>query len=176
MLGKETGLTLRVWSGVAEIVAALPGPGRLELYAVKRAGEGTPVLLVEGYDAETMVAGGEVAVWELNQAIAALLADGMQARRLTLRDDGRHHGGHLDVVAGEDSVEVVVSGNDREIAFTTTGRELARDLNALVRHYLALTRATGKSRTIVLPDAPGIPGRRSGEPVRGSVSGALGQR
>ena len=148
-------MPLNVWSGVAEVVATLPGAGRLELYAVKRAGDSTPTLLVEAYDTETMVAGGEVAVWELNQAIAALLADSSQARRMSLRDDGRHHGGHLDVVAAGPAVDVVVTSkdNERRVSFTTTPQALIGDLNALVRHYLTLTRATGKSRTIVLPDA-----------------------
>lgn len=146
-------MPLQVWSGVAHVVASLPGPGRLELYAVKRAGEETPALVVEGYDATTMVAGGTVEVWELNQAIAALLSSTTQARRLALRDDGRAHGGHLDVVADGGHVDVVVSGNGGRIAFETTGEAFVRDLNALVRHYLALTRATTSARTIVLPDA-----------------------
>lgn len=148
-------MPLNVWSGVAEVVATLPGAGRLELYAVKLAGDSTPTLLVEAYDHETMVAGGQVAVWELNQAIAALLADSSQARRLSLRDDGRHHGGYLDVVALGTAVDVVVTSrdNERRMSFTTTAPALIADLNALVRHYLTLTRAAGKSRTIVLPDA-----------------------
>jgi hypothetical protein len=148
-------MPLRVWAGVAEVVATLPGPGRIELYALKRAGESTPALVLEAYDAESMVAGGEVAVWELNQAIAALLSASSQARRLSLRDDGRHHGGYLDLVAGDESVDVVVSSADgqRRVAFATTAPSLAADLNALVRHYLTLSRAVGVARTIVLPDA-----------------------
>lgn len=149
-------MPLNVWSGVAEVVATLPGAGRLELYAVKLAGsDSPPTLLVEAYDTETMVAGGEVAVWELNQAIAALLSDSSQARRLSLRDDGRHHGGYLDVVAGGTAVDVVVTSvdNARRVSFATSAHALVADLNALVKHYLTLTRATGKTRTIVLPDA-----------------------
>lgn len=148
-------MTLQVWSGVAEVVASVPGPGRLELYAVKRAGEDTPMLVVEAYDTETMVIGGAVAVWELNQAIAALISDTIQARRLALRDDGRAHGGHLDVIADGPDVEIVASSDDgeRKVTFRTTSTALVRDLNALVRHYLALTRVSTVSRTIVLPDA-----------------------
>ena len=148
-------MTLHVWSGVAEIVASVPGPGRLELFAVKRAGEPAPLLLVEAYDERTMVVGGEVAVWELNQAIAALISESIQARRLVLRDDGRGHGGHLQVLADGQHVEVVASSGDgeRRVAFRTTATALAGDLNALVRHYLALTRAAPGARTIVLPEA-----------------------
>lgn len=147
-------MALHVWSGVAQVVAALPGPGRLELSARKRAGESTPLLVVEAYDAAGLVAGGQVAVWELNQAIAALLASTTQARRLALRDERPGHGGHLDVVAGADGVLVVATAQagDGRVAFATTASALARDLNALVRHYLALTRASATSRTIVLPD------------------------
>jgi hypothetical protein len=145
---------LQVMSGVAQVVASLPGPGRLELYAVKLAGGEAPDLVIEGYDETTMVAGGHVAVWELNQAIAALLSSATQARRLALRDDGRAHGGHLDVIADGTHVDVVVSGGTGgEVAFETTAEAFAHDLNALVRHYLALSRAAPGLRTIVLPDA-----------------------
>jgi hypothetical protein len=145
---------LHVWSGVAHVVASVPGPGGLELFAIKEAGSATPLLLVEAYDARTLVAGGEVAVWELNQAISALLSSTTQARRLVLRDDGRHHGGYLDVIVDTGSVQVVATGADGEtaVSFTTTTQALVTDLNALVRHYLALTRSTSVTRTIVLPD------------------------
>lgn len=146
-------MPLQVLSGVAQVVASLPGPGRLELYAVKLAGTEAPDLVVEGYDGTTMVAGGHVAVWELNQAIAALLSSTTQARRLALRDDGRAHGGHLDVVADGAHVDVVVSGEGGRVSFETTAEAFAHDLNALVRHYLAMSRATPGLRTIVLPDA-----------------------
>lgn len=148
-------MTLQVWSGVAEVVASVPGPGRLELFAVKRAGEATPLLVVEAYDEHALVVGGEVAVWELNQAIAALISESIQARRLAIRDDGRAHGGHLDVIADGQHVEVAASSADgeRHVGFRTTATALARDLNALVRHYLALTRTAPAARTIVLPDA-----------------------
>ena len=148
-------MTLHVWSGVAEVVASVPGPGRLELYTFKRAGEDTPRLVVEAYDEETMVVGGVVAVWELNQAIAALISESIQARRLALRDDGRAHGGHLDVLADGQEVEIVASTDDgeRKVVFRTTATAFVRDLNALVRHYLALSSASAPSRTIVLPDA-----------------------
>lgn len=152
-------MTLQVWSGVAEVVASVPGPGRLELFAVKRAGEATPLLVVEAYDEHTLVVGGEVAVWELNQAIAALISESIQARRLAIRDDGRAHGGHLDVIADGQHVEVAASSADgeRHVAFRTIATALARDLNALVRHYLALTRTAPATRTIVLPDAVSPP-------------------
>ena len=147
-------MALHVWSGIAQLVAALPGPGRLELAAVKRAGAPGPVLVVEAYDAAGLVAGGEVNLWELNQAIAALLASTTQARRLALRDPRPGHGGHLDVIADGDVVEVVATPRvgERRVAFTTTSTAFAGDLNALVRHYLALSRAGHATRTIVLPD------------------------
>ena len=147
-------MTLHVWSGVAEVVASIPGPGRLELYAVKNAGEDAPLLVVEAYDETTMVVGGAVAVWDLNQAIAALISESIQARRLSLRDDGRHHGGHIDVIADGPAVEIVASSDDgeRTVTFRTTAVSFAHDLNALVKHYLALTR-TSAALTIVLPDA-----------------------
>lgn len=159
-------MPLQVWSGVAHVVASLPGPGRLDLFAVRPAGCAVPRLVVEAYDAASMVAAGEVHVWELNQALAALLADGTQARRLTLRDDGRGRGGHLDVVASGGGVQVVASGRGRrEVAFAAASEAFGNDLNALVRHYLALARGTGAPRTIVLPEArgaavPGIPAPR----------------
>lgn len=148
-------MTLQVWSGVAEVRADLPGPGRIELYAVKRAGGAAPILVVEVYDAETLVAGGEVAVWELNQAIAALLSETVQARRLGIRDDGRGHGGYLDVIADGEDVQVVGTSRDGavRVEFATTAKAFVADLNRLVRHYLGLTRSTSTERTIVLPDA-----------------------
>lgn len=146
-------MPLQVWSGVAQVVASVPGPGRLELFALKRAGAAGPRLVVEAYDAVSLVAAGEVAVWELNQAISALLSSATQARRLALRDDGRRHGGHLDLIAEGDVVDLVATAQagDGRVAFTTTAHALVIDLNALVRHYLALTRSSSASRTIVLP-------------------------
>lgn len=141
---------LQVWSRVAHVRASVDG-GRLDLYALTRAGTATPLLVVEAYDADTLVAGGEVAVWELNQAIAALLSTTIQARRLTLRDEERRHGGHLDVVVGE-TVQVVASGRDRRVELPTNRAALVADLNALVRHYLSLHRGAAP-RTIVLPGA-----------------------
>lgn len=148
-------MPLSVWSGVAQVIASVPGPGRLELFAVRDAGTATPRLVIEAYDADGLVTAGEVAVWELNQAIAALLSSTTQARRLALRDDGRAHGGHLDVVAEGDAVDLVATATQGEVraVFVTTAQALVTDLNALVRHYLALTRTSSTSRTIVLPDA-----------------------
>lgn len=148
-------MPLNVWSGVAHVVGSVPPPGRLDLFALKRAGDATPRLVVEVYGATSMVAAGEVAVWELNQAIAALLSESVQARRLALRDDGRRHGGHLDVVASGGDVELVATSKGGErVAFATTTEAFVGNLNALVRHYLALTRASTGSRTIVLPEQP----------------------
>jgi hypothetical protein len=153
---------LQVWSQWVHVPASLEGSGRIDLYAVQRAGEDAPVLLAEAYDGEGMVAAGELYVWDINQALAALLAPGTQARRLALRATATAHGGHLDVVRGEDVVEVVATGRDpdRRAAFTTTGALLATDLNTVVRHYLALTRAA-TPRTIVLgePDPEVSPAR-----------------
>jgi hypothetical protein len=144
---------LQVLSGVAQVSASVDGAGRLELFAVRRAGTPTPQLLAEAYDDAGLVAAGEIQVWELNQAIAALVSQSGQARRLTLRDDGRHHGGYLDVLAEDDPVQVAATGLDagRRAEFTASARGLAGSLNVVLRHYLTLSRATG--RTIVLPDA-----------------------
>ena len=152
-------MALDVWSGVAQVVASLPGPGRIDLFAVRRAGRPTPVLFVEAYDGHALVARGEVAVWELNQAIAALLSATTQARQLTMRDSGGH-GGRLDVVADDGRVDVVATSADgrRQVAFATRAEVFAGDLNALVRHYLTLTRADTARRTIVLPDRERAPG------------------
>jgi hypothetical protein len=143
---------LQVWSGVAQLIAAVPGPGRLELTALRVAGAPLPSLTVEAYDANGLVAGGEVTLWELNQAIAALLASTTQARRWPLRDRRPGHGGHLDLVVDGRAVELVVTAGERRAGFATTTQALVGDLNALVRHYLALTRTNAASRTIVLPD------------------------
>lgn len=148
-------MPLDVLTGLAHVVASVPGPGRLDLFARKRAGTAVPRLVVEAYDGRALVAGGEVAVWEVNQALAALLAASTQARRLTLRDDGRGHGGHLDVVVSGRTVELVATGRaGGRVAYATTAESFTNDLNALVRHYLALSRGTGGRRTIVLPGQP----------------------
>jgi hypothetical protein len=148
-------VTLSVWSGVAQVTATLTGPGRVDLYALRRAGERSASLLVEAYDADGLVAAGEVAVWELNQALAALMSESTQARRLAVRDDGRAHPGYLDVVSGE-VVDVVATSKDgsRRVAFATTTKALTADLNTLLKHYLALTRSAPEARTVVLPDVP----------------------
>jgi hypothetical protein len=138
---------LHVWAGVAHVAAAVHGPGRLDLYAVKRAGEAAPV------------AGGELQVWELNQAIAALLSRSGQARRLALRSpEPRGHGGYLDVVADEDVVEIVATSADggRRVAFSASAVGLAASLNTLLHHYLALNRPAD-SHIVVLPDAEAQP-------------------
>ncbi len=147
-------MALSVWSGVAMVTASLPGPGRIELYALRTAGEPAARLVVEAYDAEGLVAGGEVVVWELNQALAALMSEASQARRLALRDEGRGHGGYLDVVSGE-GVDLVATTRDgtRQVTFRTTVEALSADLNLVLRHYLTLTRNAPESRTIVLPDS-----------------------
>ena len=149
-------MALHVWSGVAHVVATVPAPARLSLFAVRAAGRPAPVLLVEAYDGAALVALGEVAVWEVNQAIAALLSEATQARQLTLRDarGAAGHGGRLDVVATGPLVEVVATARDGglRVAFATPTETFARDLNAVVRHYLTLSRG-GTGRTIVLPDA-----------------------
>lgn len=148
-------MALSVYSSVALVTASLTGPGRVEMYAVRRAGTADPEFVIEAYDLRGMVAGGTVAVWELNQALAAIMSDTTQARRLALRDDGRGDAGYLDVVAGDDGVDVVASSKDglRQAAFTTTSEELYGDLNRLLKHYLALQRHVPVPRSVVLPDA-----------------------
>jgi hypothetical protein len=145
---------LSVLAGVTRVTATLSGAGHVDLFAVRRAGDPAAGLRVEAYDADGLVAAGEVAVWELNQALAALMSDSTQARRLALRDDGRAHSGYLDVVSGETAVDVVATARDgvRRVTFTTTAEGLSADLNALLRGYLALTRAAPPVRTVVLPD------------------------
>lgn len=145
-------MALRLWSDIA-VVSALEGSGRLDLYAVRAAGDTTPALRAEAYDAAGMVAAGELQVWELNQAIAALLSRTSQARRLVLRDAAGRHGGYLDVVQERDEVEVLATASDgsRRVGFATTTDAFARDLATLLHHYLAMTRS-GPVRTIVLPD------------------------
>jgi hypothetical protein len=152
--GKERPVPLCVWSGVAQVSATLTGAGRVDLYAVRRAGESAAALLVEAYDDDSLVAAGEVAVWELNQALAALMSETTQARRLAIRDDGRAHAGYLDVVSREDVVDVVATTKDgsHRVSFVTTPGALSADLNALLKHYLALTRTVPAVRTVVLPD------------------------
>jgi hypothetical protein len=152
---------LQVWSGVAQVTAALPGPGRVELFALRQAGAAGPVLRAEAYDAERLVAGGELAVWELNQALATLRSGTSQARRLAVRDGG--HGGHLDLVCEGGAAALYATSRDdsRRVAFETTAEALATDLATVLRHYLALSR-NGPPRTIVLPDAlsPRVPAPR----------------
>lgn len=147
-------MTLQVYSRIAHVTTGLTGPGPVELYAATPAGSASPVLLVEAYGGDGIVAAGELAVWDLNQALAALLSQTSQARRLALREDGRGHGGHLDLVTGDASadVEVVVTrraGGERA-SYGSTPSRLAADLNAVLHHYLDLTRHA--ARTIVLPD------------------------
>jgi hypothetical protein len=146
-------MTLHVWSAFTRVTAALTGPGRVDLFAVQRAGAPAPALLAEAYDADGLLAAGELFVWDINQAIAAMLSGSTQARRLALRDDGRGHPGHLDVVQWTDRIDVVATGRDTDgrAEFTTTAALLANDLGTVLREYLALTRAG--QRTIVLPDA-----------------------
>ena len=142
---------MHVCSGIAHVVTSVSPPGRVDAYALRRAGEAVPRLVVEAYGPDDLVAAGEVAVWELNQALAALLSASTQARRLTLRDDGRAHGGHLDVIVRGARADLVATGADgRQVAFAADAGTLTDDLNALVRHYLTLTRR-GTGRTIVLP-------------------------
>ena len=141
---------MQIWSEVAQVRVAVHGPGHVDMYVGKRAGGAPPLLVAEAYSGDTLVAAGELAVWDLNQALAALMSQGGQARRMQLRDDGRHDGGYLDVVADE-RVDLYVTSTDgaRRVAFTATPAGLVRDLNTVLRHYRAMTR----TRTIVLPDA-----------------------
>jgi hypothetical protein len=147
-------MTLHVWSAFTQVTTALTGPGRVDLFAVQRAGEPAPALLAEAYDADGLIAAGELFVWDINQAIAAMISGSTQARRLALRDDGRGHPGHLDVVQWTDRIDVVATAPDteRRAELTTTAALLANDLGTVLREYLALTRAG--QRTIVLSDAP----------------------
>lgn len=147
-------MTLFVTTHVDKVSLALPAPGGVDAYVVRRAGVRDPLILVEAYDAEGLVAGGEVVVWELNQAIAALTARSAQARRIALRDDGRGHHGHLDVVRDDGgAVDLVATARGgRRAAYATTNREVAAELNTLLHHYLVQTRGPA-ARTIVLPDA-----------------------
>lgn len=149
-------MTLQVFSRLAQVTAGLAGPGPVELYAARRAGSPAPVLLVEAYDGDAVVAAGELAVWDLNQALAALLSETSQARRLALREDGRGCGGCLDVVTGDAGadVSVVVTGRTRRAEYVSAPSALAADLNGVLHHYLDLTRV---ARTIVLPDVRPVP-------------------
>lgn len=152
---------LSVLSESVHVAVAAAGDGRIDLYAVQRAGEPAPALVGEAYDAGGLVAGGQIEIWELNQAIAALLASRAQARRLALRADAAAHGGHLDLLRAGERVDVVATSGDgsRRIAFETTPMLLVADLNTLLRHYLDLTRAA-TPRTIVLD-----PGQASARPA-----------
>lgn len=148
-------MTMPVYSQLAQVTTRLAGPGQVELYAARVAGAPSPVLLVEAFADAAVVAAGELAVWDLNQALAALLSRAGQGRRLALREDGRHCGGYVDVVTGDAAgVEVTVTSRDggRRARYTCPPADLAADLNAVLHHYLDLTRRAG--RTIVLPDAP----------------------
>lgn len=144
---------MQIWSEVAQVRVAVTGAGRLDVYAGKRAGGAPPLLVAEAYGQDGLVAAGELVVWDLNQALAALMSQGGQARRLQLRDDGRHDGGYLDVVADQ-RVDLYVTSTDgaRKAVFTASAAGLVRDLNTVLRHYLTMTR-TATPRTIVLPDA-----------------------
>jgi hypothetical protein len=156
---------LQVLSRLTQVTSGLVGPGPVELYAVTRAGAPAPVLVVEAYDDDGLVAAGELAVWDLNQALAALLSATSQARRLALREDGRGRGGHLDVVTGDAGadVSVVVTGRARQATYVSAPSALAADLNAMLHHYLDLTRVAA-GRTIVLP------GAQAAEPAAASAS------
>jgi hypothetical protein len=150
---------LQVWSGVAQVTLALPGPGRVEVYALRHAGSAAPRLLVEAYDAAgAMVAGGELAVWQLTQALASLRAGSSQARRLAVRDDGRGHAGYLDLVCDAAEATLYATSAHAPLAaeFTTTSAALATDLAAALHHYLTVGRAD-TARAIVLPDAVAEP-------------------
>ncbi|HEU0132376.1 MAG TPA: hypothetical protein VFQ85_15440 [Mycobacteriales bacterium] len=144
---------LQVLSGVAQVTVALPGPGGVTLYAQKRAGERTPRVVAEAYDHAGLVVAGELSVLDVNQALTSLRIKGEQGRRLALRDDGRGHGGYLDLVTGGGDATLVATGpGDRRAEFTTTATALAESVGSVLRHYLALTRS-GPPPTIVLPDA-----------------------
>jgi hypothetical protein len=148
-------MPLFVCTHVDQVTLVLPFPGRVEAFVVRRAGVRDPVIVVDAYDTGGLVAGGEVVVWELNQAIAALTARSAQARRLALRDDGRGHHGHLDVVCDDTgAVELVVTPRTgpRRASYVTTSRAVAADLNAVLHNYLVQTKGP-VARTIVLPDA-----------------------
>lgn len=145
-------MTLRLWSHLAQVTTSLGGPGPVELYAASPLGGGEPVLVVEAYDGDAVVAAGELAVWDLNQALAALLSATSQARRMALRDDGRGASGYLDLVRGDAGVEVhaTSAASGRRATYTATVADLTADLNAVLHEFLALTRSR---RTVVLPDA-----------------------
>jgi len=151
---EEDLVTFQVYSHLTQVTSGLRGPGPVELYAVKTAGSPTPLLLVEAYADDAIVAAGELAVWDLNQALAALLSETSQARRMSLREDGRGRGGYLDVVTGDagTDVEVFVTSRDggRRATYRSTATGLAADLNGVLHHYLDLTR--NARRTIVLPE------------------------
>lgn len=148
-------MTLSVLSGVAQVNARVTPPGRVELYAMRPAGANGVVLVVEAYEDDELVAGGEVVVWELNQALAALMSESIQARRLSLRDDGRHHGGYLDVLCDGPNVALTATSRDglREVAFAAATSDMHADLTTLLHHYLTLTKSVTAGHTIVLPDA-----------------------
>ena len=154
-------VTLQVLSRVERVTSCLHGPGPVELYAERRAGAREPELVVEAYAAGAVLAAGTLAVWDLNQALAALLSPAAQARRLALREDGRGHEGYLDLVTGaagaEASVFVLARGSGRRAEYRAPAVDLAADLNAVLHHYLDMTRRT--PRTIVLPDARTAPVR-----------------
>jgi hypothetical protein len=146
---------LQVWSGVAQVTLTLPGPGRVEVLAVRRAGAPAPQLLVEAYGADdALVAAGELAVWELNQALASLRAGSSQARRLAVRDDGRGHAGYLDLVCDADDATLYATSGTEPLRaeFRTASATLAADLGTALHHYLTLGRRE-TARAIVLPDA-----------------------
>jgi hypothetical protein len=146
-------MTLFVTTHVDKVSLVLPSPGGVDAYVLRRAGVRDPLIVLEAYDAGGLVAGGEVVVWELNQAIAAFTAPSAQARRIALRDDGRGHHGHLDVVCDDaGAVQLVATARTgRRAAYATTNRAVAADLNAVLHHYLVQTRSPA-TRTIVLPE------------------------
>lgn len=143
-------MTLHLWSRLVQVTTTLDGPGPVELFAAAPLGGGEPVLVVEAYDGDVVVAAGELAVWDLNQALAALMSDTSQARRLALRDDGRGTPGWVDLVRSEAGVDVHATSGDgtRRATYAATVDGLAADLNAVLHQFLMLR---GR-QTIVLPD------------------------
>lgn len=144
-------MTLHLWSRLVQVTTSLDGPGPVELFAAMPVGGGEPVLVVEAYDGDVVVAAGEMAVWDLNQALAALMSETSQARRLALRDDGRGVPGWVDLVRTETGVDVHATSGDgtRRATYDATVDGLAADLNAVLHQFLMLR---GRA-TIVLPDA-----------------------
>lgn len=117
--------------------------------------------MVEAYGDGGIVAAGELAVWDLNQALAALMSPTSQARRLALREDGRGRGGYLDLVTGatggDASVFVRSRDGSRREAYRAPAAAFAADLNAVLHQYLDMTRIA--PATIVLTEPRATLGR-----------------